>query len=172
MVNSSDWRSIYGRNDIEVIKTKTVSDLFSDEFVNEDVMVWDWKSVPAVTLKVTYSDFDDKYIKCSFEEKGVDVEDWAASVILKKDKGDVIIPTIKGEDFSFSTTNTIFEKGVYEVSVNPIVGINGVVGSSNKEYVLFDLLTYPRQLKCQKDVSPITQDDNNIYFNYTLFDWH
>lgn len=172
VVNSSDWRSIYGRNDVEVIKTKTVSDLFSDEFVNEDVMVWDWKSVPAVTLKVSYSDFDDKYIKCSFEEKGVAVEDWAASVLLKKDKGDVIIPTIKGEDFSFSTTNTVFEKGVYEVSVNPIVGINGVVGSSNKEYVLFDLLTYPRQLKCQKDVSPITQDDNNIYFNYTLFDGH
>ena len=65
-------------------------------------------------------------------------------------------------------------RGVYEVAVKPIVGINGVSGSSEKTYVLYNMAKRPRDLRVCEEVEPfvINDDTHCIDFNYTLFEDH
>lgn len=179
VVNSRDWRTIYGEDEVEVIE-QSASELFVDEFVNEDIMVWDWNSVPEIVLSVT-SSVADNYIKGSFIDKVVAVEEWQPSVILRKDSGDEKILTEKQSGFNFITAQSYVDEegeehkitlkdGIYEVSVNPIVGINGVIGSSPKHYKSYNLTTKPKHLKERSDVAPIVinEDDKSIDFNFRL----
>lgn len=66
--------------------------------------------------------------------------------------------------------------GIYAVSVNPIIGINGVKGSSDVKYVSYNTVNRPRVLTSVSDTSkPIILVNNDynkkeITFNYTLSD--
>lgn len=167
VVNSRDWRTIYGDDETEEV-IETVASIFSDEFANEDMMVWDWNSSPVVSLSVTHST---NLISGSFIQKGIAVEEWEASVIYIKDEGNEEILTQKGEGLTFQTalgSNESLSAGIYEVSINPMIGINGVKGSSDKTYVLYGTSTKPRALRCQESVAPISIENNKFYFNYAL----
>ena len=180
VVNSRDWRSIYGDDEIEVIQ-QSASDIFVDEFVNIDDMIWNWDSVPVVSLKVNY-DITNNFIQGSFINYDVDIEEWEPSVVLKKDSGDEIIKTIKQNGFNFITAQSYtdnegtehdvtLKNGIYEVCVNPIIGVNGVVGSSQKQYISYNLTTKPKHLREQEDKKPfvINDNDKSIDFNYRLY---
>ena len=87
VVKSKDWRSIYGDEETEIIE-ESVSEIFSDEFVNKENITWDWKSVPVVTLIPEISNIE-KYIKCSFVQRGVKIDTWSPSIELLNDKGNI-----------------------------------------------------------------------------------
>ena len=77
---SRDWKKIYGStSEVITIKDTNISPDFSDEFVNEDSIVWDWKSVPQVDLTVTYSfsiTNNVYYFYTKFNEISVNLDSW------------------------------------------------------------------------------------------------
>lgn len=167
VVKSKDWRSIYGDEETEIIE-ESVSEIFSDEFVNKENITWDWKSVPVVTLIPEISNIE-KYIKCSFVQRGVKIDTWTPSIELLNDKGNIQIKTVKNQGFNFQSDVDDLESGVYAVYLKHMTGINGVEGQSNKSFVLFDTNIRPRQLmKRDDDVFVIDETNNKIIFNYTL----
>lgn len=174
VVMSRDWRSIYGDDEIETIE-ETVSEVFADEFADEDMAVWDWKSIPTINLTVTLDD-PQKGINGSFQETGIAIDKWEPYVVFPKDDGDLLIPTTKDTDntYSFNTSKSSMTPGIYAVSVNPIIGINGVKGSSDVKYVSYNTTTRPRQLGPVTSKSVIsvnnTANKKEITFNYTLSD--
>lgn len=174
VVMTKDWKSIYGEDEVEIIDKKKVAKDFSDDFADIDNMVWDWKSVPTVNLTVkqslpSSSNAQKGLIECSFVETGVSVDKWEGSVVFPKDTGD-LYPAIETdyENFKFKTTNQL-NPGVYAISINPILGINGVKGSSEIKYINFNRNVRPRELREPASKSVIDNSDaNQIKINYTL----
>lgn len=188
VVNSLDWRTIYGDEENVVIE-ETVAEVFSDEFANEDIMVWDWKTPPVIDITIT--DYPtSKTIICNFEEKGVSVESWHPQLLLLQDTGNIRIYTKKDDekvytysalmsedycvaedpDISVYPDDYDFPIGVYETYINPLVGINGVSTRSGSQYVLYNSEINPRCI-CQQVITnpetniidivdPITVDDS------------
>lgn len=74
VVMSRDWRSIYGDDEIETIN-ESVSEVFSDDFIDEDMGVWDWKSVPSINLTVRPNESQGR-INGSFYETGIAIDKW------------------------------------------------------------------------------------------------
>lgn len=183
VVNSQDWRKIY-MDEIDSTIHDEVSDVFSDEFVNEDMLVWDWKTPP--TIELTVNKIGNTII-CNFIETGVQIETWLPRVELIKDCGNETIKAVKDDELEFKFSSVIpngdvsvewkdedYYKGVYTVSVNPLSGINGVVGASSVKYLLHGTSIKPRQLMKIEGVPVIEIDNVNkaIHFNYTLDDIH
>lgn len=182
VVNSLDWRTIYGDDD-EVTIEESVSEVFSDEFVNEDFMVWDWKTAPTVEI---YSTTDNIYktIDCNFVVTGVMIDDWYPQMVLLQDKGNVTVTTQKAEDVAYSYSavlnpsyadeldETNFKPGIYETYLSPLIGINGVTTRSDSKYINYNSLKRPRDIQQIKesDIITIRPDgiNNDIRFNFTL----
>lgn len=175
VVNSLDWRQIYGDEEKKLIE-ESVSQEFSDEFINEDQIVWDWKTVPVVTL---YPNAQEalNLIECSFTEKNAgSIEDWQPCLELLNDSGNRKITCNKSQtNYYFSAVmdngQKDFESGVYRFSLNPLTGVNGVVSSSDYYYVLYNTLIYPRQLRqqdSQNKIIDINTSNKTIKFYYTL----
>jgi len=51
VVAVKDWKKIYGNDEIVYISDDDISIDYSDEFVNEESIIWDWDSVPTIALK-------------------------------------------------------------------------------------------------------------------------
>lgn len=185
VVMTKDWRTIYGDDDTEIIEEK-LSEIFADDFIDEDDMIWDWKSVPTISLTVTPKETNNQIVG-SFTETGIGIDKWEAYVVLPKDTGDKIIQTEKipssSEDdntFNFATKklknqngNEIqLENGIYAVSINPMLGINGVTGASDIKWVQYGTEKRPRTLIQQTSKNPIVvnaaANAKTITFNYTL----
>lgn len=176
VVMSKHWRSIYGEDDVEIIEEKKVSKDFSDEFVNVDTMVWDWKSIPTINLTVDYklpssSNNNKGVISGSFYETGVAIDKWEPYIVYPQDTGDIKPVVVKSdtEEFKFNSTSTL-NPGIYAISINPILGINGVRGSSDVKYINFNSATRPRELRepANKSVINVSNTNKQIEVNYTL----
>ena len=165
VVNSKDWKSILGDDAIEIID-EGISEIFSNEFINEGDMVWDWNSVPNVTL---FANVTENGIVGYFTQNDIAVDEWQPQVLYINDSGDENVYVIKGDDFSFSTTQgQELKKGIYQISINPIIGINGVKGESDKIYLLNDTIIKPRELRCQENTQPFDVIDNKFRFRYSI----
>ena len=183
VVMSRDWRTIYGEDESEIIQ-ESVSELFSDDFSDEDLMVWDWKSVPTINLTVRANESAGE-IYAQFYETGVSVESWEPYIVFPADKGNKVVKSFRLADqeiessdkkilHSFKTNETNLQPGIYAISVNPIIGINGVKGSSNFKYVQYSTNKRPRNLR-KGSMKKIINIDNEPYkkeivFSYTLED--
>lgn len=184
VVMSKDWKSIYGEDDIEIIEEQ-VSDVFADDFTDEDLSTWDWKSVPTINLTVQPNESLGK-IFGNFYETGISIDEWESYVIFPKDTGDLKIKTSKIEKeeeeedqetkivYEFETDGSELERGIYAVSINPIIGINGVKGSSDVKYIQYNTNNRPRNLTGVEGKDLIQIDDTTnkkeIVINYTFDD--
>lgn len=175
IVNTLDWRQIYG-DDEKMIIEESVSQDFADEFVNEDQIVWDWKSVPEVTLYPKVSEAA-KTITCSFIEKNPNsIEEWFPCLELMNDSGNEKITCQKSEtSYYFSALKksgqSDFDSGVYRFSLNPLKGINGVNSQSDYYYKLYKTTRYPKQVRKQdgqNKVIEVNTSNKTINFYYTL----
>lgn len=198
VVNSLDWRTIYGDDDNVVIE-ETVSEVFSDEFVNEDIMVWDWKTPPSVVI-TDVNDIFAKTIKCNFTVGDIPIDEWHPQMLLKQDRGDIRVDVVKVKDeeveglykneyeavFEYGkeyikvvTFNEYpifpddynFKSGIYETYLNPLVGINGVSTRSDSHFFSYNLPYRPKNIQKVDNVEIFTIDEtntNDITFTFTL----
>lgn len=180
VANTLDWRVIYG-NDENVIIQETVAEVFADEFVNEDIMTWDWKTPPVANITCEVDSFK-KTIKCSFTEGDIPIDEWYPQMKFLQDSGNVTIYTRKRGvnyyeyDAIMSTEyckseipNNPYDfpygydypKGIYQTYLNPFIGINGVNTCSDSCYFSYpDALPRPKELICQN--GKIETDFGNI----------
>lgn len=182
VLNSLDWRTIYGTDEIEYVE-ETVSDVFSNEFVNEDMMVWDWNSAPEIKFK-TSSDIINRTINVTFDASGIPIESWYPQLILLRDEGNVSVKVDKNEDNTYGyiakfenqtsgdvVTDTNFKKGIYKTYLNPLTGVNGVITKSEESFINYGMNNIlPRQL-CKQDDSDfcsVNEKTHDIVFKYKL----
>ena len=176
---SRDYKDNFNNDDEVEVLEKTVSEIFSDEFVNEDLMTWDWKSVPTIQMSVP-SKTSSWPIQCKFKETGISIDDWEGDVVYINDFKNKKIKTTKVEASENDEYQFIFKtdaaaahpNGLYAFSVNPIIGINGVVGKSETKYIQYNTNNKPREIKQYNNVTPILVDNTNnkIVITYTLKD--
>lgn len=140
---SRDWRKIYGGDsEIITIKDTTVSPDFSDEFVNEDSIVWDWKSVPQVDLSVTLANDGVSYFYCQFDEVTVNLDTWTPKCYLIGQPNQELKIGYNDIDRELNRYNIYnyndlekenLQNGVYKVYLQ-VVGINEIQGESGVIY--------------------------------------
>lgn len=156
-------------------KLSNISNIYSDEFINEDFMVWDWNTLPTIIFNdVTVSE---NTITCSFINEGIELEKWYPQMKLLNDLGDKdYLPNKIDDTFSFNCE--IDDYGIYEIYLNPITGMNGTKGKSNSKYYKHcPIIADPKHIRNIMDKSPIVigqnikngdRDSNKITFNFTL----
>lgn len=158
-------------DNIEYIKDKTISVDYSEEFIDEDNVMWAWDQIPYVSIVTTH----DKYypvqtsglnnslngLKCDCFEKTVPVETWEPFVDKILDSGNTPVPNIITDPngaFTFyvfggeENTYADLEEGMYQIYLN-VTGINDVSGFTDKKIV----------------ANPKDQNfaENIVYDNYT-----
>lgn len=158
IASTKDWRKIYG-NDSQVVRVSdtTISSNYSDEFVNEDSIIWDWKSVPQVSLSVEQktnvsTGNNLQYFDCNFEQITVNLDSWKPKCYIftkSIDQNDEVIygqkqititaDNIWAEDRHYKVFYTqdgqklTLPNGIY-VNYLDIVGINDIQGKSSIIY--------------------------------------
>lgn len=162
IVSVKDWKKIYGdESDINFIDDNNISIDYSDEYVDVDNIVWEWNSIPYVTVEDLKVDTTNKTITGSFIEKNVIVDTWKTNCEKILDTGNESCNLSKKDEtkpnaflcsFDGDMTNSLF--GVYLT----MTGINGVTGNSDYFYVASsDIFAKSiTQLTATTTVSPYT----------------
>jgi hypothetical protein len=76
VISVRDWKKIYGDDEIIYINDDNVSIDYSDEYISEESVVWDWDSLPSISLRgevktKKISNTDVVYLHCYFTEDSV-----------------------------------------------------------------------------------------------------
>lgn len=129
--------------DIVYVTNDSISTDYSNEFVNEDAIVWDWNSIPYIDIAPTVGSYNGyRAITTTFTERTVPVESWRAYAYRVADGGDVKISNIT---YPAYTSNTFvvrggtssapadLSEGIYKIYVN-LTGINDVTGNTDSIY--------------------------------------
>ena len=147
VISVRDWKKIYGDDEIIYINDDNVSIDYSDEYISEESVVWDWDSLPSISLRSELKtkkigNTDVVYLHCYFTEDAVQLQSWQPHCYLLNDSGDVQITHIESDldAKSFDVYNKdkkdniiSLVNGMYKIWVD-INGINGLKGSSEIIY--------------------------------------
>lgn len=149
VVQTKSWKQQNEGEDIVYITDTSVSNDYSNDFVNEDSIIWDWAAIPQVDLKTKRSSTINIGGKlytgflCSFTEKTVNIETWNPKVYKLLDAGDFQLQNI---NYPPNTKNTFsivggtkgkpsnIDSGVYKIYLN-LTGINDVTGDTTPFYI-------------------------------------
>lgn len=180
IVSVNDWKKMYGNQNEKVyIIDDAVSMDFSDEFVNEDSIVWDWAAVPEVnmTVKHVVDIHDISYFHCSFQEVTVNIDTWKPYCFRLDDSGDreYIVSDVDEEKMKFSVYqyNNLqrqdLDTGVYKIYLG-VTGINDVVGESQNVYMSVPSVDYTPPARIQKHTTNFTSGtkDSSKTFYFKL----
>jgi hypothetical protein len=147
VLNTLDWREKLDIKELEE-EIVTVSDDFSNEFVNEDATVWDWNNLPTISKWKNEFSADKTTVTCSFEvdETKILIDEWTPVLEKLVDGGNTkyTIESMNINDALYSFVCSVDEsdsssdnaRSVYVAYVNPLVGVNGASGFSEKYYFL------------------------------------
>lgn len=171
IVSVNDWKKMYGNQNEKVyVIDSAVSMDFSDEFVNEDSIVWDWAAVPEVNMTVKHvTDIHDiSYFHCSFQEVTVNIDEWKPYCFRLDDNGDreYIVSDIEEEKMRFSVYqyNNLqredLDTGVYKIYLG-VTGINDVKGESEYVYKSVPSENYTPPSRIQKHTTFFTAGTND-----------
>lgn len=188
VISSIDEKEkLFGKEDELEIDT-FVNETFSDEFVDQDFMVWDWNTLPTIIFNKPVQS-ENGFI-CSFRNEGIEVESWYPQVKLINDSGEEKNITITKTENDFEFFVKCEDYGIYEVFLSPLSGMNGTKGKSDKSYIKNSLLSDdPRHLRQYKDedgtavipviignrgvdfgTDEVTENQNKLVFTFTLAD--
>lgn len=179
IVGVKNWKKIYGEDDIVYIDDDNVSKDYADQFVNEDSMVWDWDAVPQIALNVkVMSDGQISWFECDFSEKTVNLDYWQPHCYLMKDNDEelkqIVINQSLRKFFIYNTVDSVrkpLDIGMFKIFVK-MVGVNGVEGISNVQYIKSDDLFFADKLRLPypfiDQFYTKASNDKSITFNYTL----
>lgn len=166
VVQSTDW-ALKNQDDIVYITDNIISEDYSNEFINEDAIIWDWDAVPYINITVEYIKAEDETITgflCQYVEETVAVESSTIHVNLLLDSGN---QTIKVDDpVNGVYTIPATHNGIYEIYFE-LKGINDVSGESKKIYKPKDI-TYNPYASIHADV--YKNEGTNINVTYTKSD--
>ena len=188
VISSVDEKEkLFGKeNELEI--DNFVNETYSDEFVDQDFMVWDWNTLPTIVFNDAVQS-ENGFI-CSFRNEGIEVESWYPQVKLIDDKGEEKNITITKTENDFEFFVKCEDYGVYEVFLSPLSGMNGTKGKSGKSYIKNSLLMdNPKHLRQYKDedgksvipviignrgvdfgTDKVTENQNELVFTFTLAD--
>lgn len=181
---SRDWKKIYGStSEVITIKDTNISPDFSDEFVNEDSIVWDWKSVPQVDLTVTYSfsiTNNVYYFYTKFNEISVNLDSWTPKCFKIGQPNKELVVNYNDIDKRLNVFNIYnydglqkksLENGIYKTYLE-VVGINDIQGESGIVYNsvpdIATLEAYPSKLLSDGLLSSKTITDKEFELNFGL----
>lgn len=188
VISSVDEKEkLFGKeNELEI--DNFVNETYSDEFVDQDFMVWDWNTLPTIIFNDVVQ--SENGFLCSFRNEGIEVESWYPQVKLIDDKGEEKNITITKTENDFEFFVKCEDYGVYEVFLSPLSGMNGTKGKSDKSYIKNSLLVdNPKHLRQYKDedgksvipviignrgvdfgTDKVTENQNELVFTFTLAD--
>lgn len=164
-------------DNIEYIKDKTVSVDYSEDFVDEDNVMWAWDQIPYVTIKTTLGEYTSggeeiRYMKCVCTEKTVPVENWTPRVEKITDEGNETVSNIiidETGEFSFYILGEDEEgntkslgRGLYQIDLN-VTGINDVTGYTEKK-----ISAVPSDANFVNDLGIDEQIDDGTQYKFNL----
>lgn len=182
ITSTRDWKKIYGNSSqIVTIKDDNISTNFSDQFVNEDSIVWDWKSVPEVDLTVknsTEGQTNIVYFYCSFNEITVNLDTWTPKCFKIQDVNKELVVNYNDINKQLNIFRIYnydgldkkdLENGVYKTYLD-VVGINDVAGSSSPVYnsVPEDVQGKPAKLLTNKLINESNITNKTFNLNFAL----
>lgn len=160
--------------DVVYVTNDSISTDYSNEFVNEDAIVWDWNSIPYIDIVPTVGSYNGyRAITTTFTERTVPVESWKAYAYRVADAGDVKISNIT---YPAYTSNTFvvrggtssapadLSEGIYKIYVN-LTGINDVTGNTDSIYKAVPE-TYNASTKVSFSSTPTAASNLNYNFTY------
>lgn len=144
IVQSRDWkRKSLSTEDVVYVTDTTISTDYSNEFVNEDAIIWDWDSLPYIDISPTYGQYNGyQAITTTFTERTVPIESWTPYAYRILDSGDDRITNITKPQYSNNmfvirggtgTSPEDLPKGIYRIYVK-LTGINDVTGNTDEIY--------------------------------------
>ena len=137
-------------NKFVYITDKTASVDYSDEYIDEDNVLWGWDQIPYVYINVSYNQYlvpgnstSLRGFRCVGTEKTVPVEEWTPHVNKITDDGNKTVSNVIVDDnqsfmfYVFGDSNGNYddlETGLYEIYLD-VTGINDVKGYTDKKIV-------------------------------------
>ena len=164
IVSSGDWERYHGQIVERVYDIKNVSSAdYSNQFVNEDSIVWNWKSVPQVQLTINLVG---NYYQCKFQERTINVQEWTPRCQkLGYENQEITTEIIDFKNKVFKTENKL-QNGVYKFWLD-MVGINQIEGQSQTIYKVIPQKSYTPPAKLQSRNQFVKFDYTNSYgLNY------
>ena len=160
------------------ITDKTASVDYSDEYIDEDNVLWGWDQIPYVYINVSYNQYlvpgnstSLRGFRCVGTEKTVPVEEWTPHVNKITDDGNKTVSNVIIDDnqsfmfyvFGGSKDNYVdLETGLYEIYLD-VTGINDVKGCTDKKIV-----ANPTDSDYTKTISYSGNTTDSINYKFTL----
>lgn len=146
IISSGDWERHHGQivQRIHDIKNMSSAD-YSNEFVNEDSIVWNWKSVPQVQMTINLVG---DYFQCKFQQRTINVQEWTPRCQKLGYENETIETQIIDFKNKYFKTENKLERGIYKLWLD-MVGINQIEGQSQTIYKVIPQDSYTAPSKLQ-----------------------
>ena len=166
IISSGDWERFHGQIVQKVYDVKNISSSdYSNEFVNEDSIVWNWKSAPQIELTLNYVQ-DESYYQGKFEERTINVQEWTPRCEKLGYVNQQIQMQILDEKNKVFRCGDDLRNGVYKIWID-MVGINEIQGKSAQFYKVIPQQNYTIPARLQSFHSFIIFDDIKNSLNDT-----
>ena len=156
-------------DEFEYITNVTSSTDYSNDFVDEDNVIWGWDQIPYVTINPSHTYKDGiRVLKVDCIERTVPVESWTPRVQKLFDSGNQIVETVKNDEngsFTFYVYGDDYDSignGLYQIDLD-VLGINDVQGFTDAKFKAI-----PTNSDYTKTVSYGGSEDREIFYDFSV----